>query len=161
MWRRLGDVSKAIHTYHWFLLAQEPPIPHDLLAGAPGAHVRNTLASWTKCRSLDPFAPQEIAAYEAAFSRMEVITAVCGEYRANWWVDRELDEADVARRHRITCPVLVLWGTDEYTKPEMTSAWNEIADGVRAMPLNCGHFVTEEAPEATAAALLEFFRSRQ
>jgi haloacetate dehalogenase len=159
MWRRLGDVSKAIHTYHWFLLAQEPPIPHDLLAGAPGKQVRNTLASWTKARSLDPFTPLEIAAYEEAFSRAEVIAAVCGEYRANWTVDRELDEADVARQHRIVCPMLALWGTHEYTESEMISSWRQIADDVTARPLDCGHFVTEELPEATTAALVEFFGS--
>jgi haloacetate dehalogenase len=157
MWRRLGDVSKAINTYHWFLLAQKPPIPHDLLAGAPGKQVRNTLASWTKTQSLDSFTSLEIAAYEEAFSRMEVIASVCGEYRAGWFVDRQLDEADVSRHHKITCPVLALWGTHEYTESEMVAAWREIADDVTARPLDCGHFVTEEAPEQTSAALLDFF----
>jgi haloacetate dehalogenase len=157
MWRRLADVSKAINTYHWFLLAQQPPIPHDLLAGAPGKQVRNTLASWTKSQSLAPFAPAEIAAYEEAFSRAEVIAAVCGEYRANWTTDRVLDEADVARQVKIACPVLALWGADEYTEPEMRSAWREIAHEITFRPLDCGHFVTEEAPQATASALEEFF----
>lgn len=160
MWRRLSDVSKAIHTYHWFLLAQPPPIPHDLLAGAAGKHIRNTLASWTKSRSLASFTSAEIAAYEEAFSRAEVIAAVCGEYRASWAIDRELDEADVARQHKIACAMLVLWGTDEYTESEMRAAWREIAADVTYRPLDCGHFVTEEAPNATAAALLEFFGSR-
>src|SRR5262245_55419064 len=60
MWRRLGDVKKAINTYHWFLLAQKPPIPHDLLAAAPGKQVRNTLASWTASQTLDAFASEEL-----------------------------------------------------------------------------------------------------
>jgi haloacetate dehalogenase len=157
MWRRLGDVSKAINTYHWFLLAQKPPIPHDLLAGAPGKHIRNTLASWTKAQNLASFTPAEISAYEEAFSRAEVIDAVCGEYRAGWATDRVLDEADVARQHRIACPLLVSWGTDEYTESEMSSSWQEIADDITFRPIDCGHFVTEETPAATAAALLQFF----
>jgi len=158
MWRRLADVSKAINTYHWFLLAQEPPIPHDLLAGAPEKQVRNTLASWTKGGSLAPFTSLELAAYVAALSRAEVIASVCGEYRASWTIDRQLDEADVARRHKIACPVLALWGTDEYSESEMKSSWQEIATEVILQPLDCGHFVTEEAPEATLAALLRFLR---
>ena len=156
MWRRLADLDKAINAYHWFLLAQKPPIPHDLLAGAPGKQIRNTLASWTKAQDLHDFTPSEIAAYERAYSRPEVIAAVCAEYRASWKVDRELDEADVARRHKIACPVLALWGTDEYTEAEMVAAWQQIALNVTARPLDCGHFVTEELPEATSAALTEF-----
>ncbi len=104
MWRRLADLDKAINAYHWFLLAQKPPIPHDLLAGAPGKQIRNTLASWTKAQDLQPFTPFEIAAYEHAYSRPDVIAAVCAEYRASWKVDRELDEADVARRHQDRLP---------------------------------------------------------
>lgn len=157
MWRRLTDLDKAINAYHWFLLAQKPPIPHDLLAGAPAKQIRNTLASWTKSQSLEPFTPSEIAAYERAYSEPEVIAAVCAEYRASWRIDRELDEADVAQGHKIACPVLALWGTDEYTEAEMVSAWGQIAQSVTARPLDCGHFVTEEQPEATAASLLEFF----
>lgn len=156
MWRRLSDVSKAIDTYHWFLLAQKPPIPHDLLAEAPGKQIRNTLASWTKSESLDPFTPLEIAAYEEAFARKEVIAAVCADYRAGWLIDRELDEADVARHHKISCPVLLLWGMHEYPEAEMQSSWREIAEDLTLRPLDCGHFVTEEAPALTAAALLEF-----
>jgi haloacetate dehalogenase len=157
MWRRLGDVEKAINTYHWFLLAQKPPIPHDLLAGAPGKHVRNTIASWTKSGTLAGFAPEELSAYERAFSRPDVIAAVCAEYRAGWTTDRTHDQVDLERRRKIACPVLVLWGADEYSEAEMVPAWREIAEDMIVKPIDSGHFVTEEAPRETASALLEFF----
>ena len=159
MWRRLQDVSKAINTYHWFLLAQEPPIPHDLLAGAPAKQIRNTLASWTKSRTLDAFTSPEISAYESAYSRPEVIAAVCGEYRASWLIDRAMDEADLERKKKIVSPLLALWGTDEYTEPEMLASWQLLANDVTARPLDCGHFVPEEMPEATEQALVSFFGS--
>ncbi len=57
---------------------------------------------------------------------------------------------------KIACPVLALWGTDEYTEAEMMAAWQQIALNVTARPLDCGRFVTEELPEATSAALMEF-----
>jgi haloacetate dehalogenase len=158
MWRRLGDVDKAIKTYHWFLLAQPRPIPHDLLAGAPERQVRNTIASWTKSQTLEAFAPQELAAYTDAFSKPAVIAAVCAEYRAGWTTDRLDDEADLAAGRKIACPTLLLWGRDEYSEAEMSAAWRDIAGDVVAHPIDCGHFVTEEAPQETTRVLLDFFR---
>lgn len=55
---------------------QKPPIPHDLLAGAPGKQTRNTLASWTKSGSLDASTPEEFAAYEMSMSKPQVIAAI-------------------------------------------------------------------------------------
>jgi haloacetate dehalogenase len=159
MWRRLGEVEKAIQTYHWFLLAQKPPIPHDLLAGAPDKLVRNTIASWTKSQTLEAFTPAELEAYSSALARPEVIAAICAEYRARWTTDRKDDEADLAARRRIECPVLLLWGLDEYPEHEMRATWREIASDVRVKPLHCGHFVTEEAPQQTLDSLLQFFRA--
>jgi haloacetate dehalogenase len=160
MWRRLSDVEKAIKTYHWFLLAQKPPIPHDLLLGAPRKHVRNTIASWTKAQSLDAFTTDELEAYARAYANADVIGAVCAEYRAGWTIDRGHDEADLAANRKIQCPVLVPWGVDEYDMEEMVPPWRQIAHDILARPLDCGHFVTEEAPHLTAPALLDFFSAR-
>jgi haloacetate dehalogenase len=157
MWRRLGEVEKAINTFHWFLLAQPAPIPHDLLAGAPGKFVRNTIASWTKSGMLDAFPTEELDAYEAALSRPEVIAAVCAEYRAGWTTDRKHDEMDLTNGRKIACPMLALWGLDEYPEAEMLAAWHEIAHDIAAIGIDCGHFVTEEAPRETTRALLDFF----
>ncbi len=161
MWRRLADVEKAIGTYHWFLLAQPPPIPHDLLLGAPAEHVRNTIASWTKSGTLDAFTEHELDAYADAYSRPEVVAAVCAEYRAAWRTDRRLDEEDVRAGRRVRCPTLLLWGLDEYAHTEMLAAWREIADEIEARPIDCGHFVTEEAPQETAEALIDFFAASE
>jgi haloacetate dehalogenase len=157
MWKRLSDVEKAINTYHWFWLAQKPPVPHDLLLGAPRKHVRNTIRSWTKSQSLDAFTDQELTAYGDAFSRPEVIAAVCAEYRAGWTTDRKHDEADLAAHKKITDPVLVMWGLVEYSEAEMLAAWHHLAPDIESQPIDCGHFVTEEAPHITGAALINFF----
>jgi haloacetate dehalogenase len=156
-WRRLTRLETAIGVYHWYLLAQKPPIPHDLIAGAPDKFVRNTLASWTKDRTLNAFAQDELAAYETAFARPEAIAGVCGDYRAGWTTDRAIDEADLAAGRRISCPTLVTWGLAEYPdREEMLGAWREIAADIHARPIDCGHFLTEEAPEETSQALLDF-----
>jgi haloacetate dehalogenase len=157
MWRRLADVEKAIDTYHWFLLAQKPPIPHDLLGGAAAQHVRSTIASWTKSQTLGAFTQEELDTYAAALSRPEVIAGVCGDYRAGWTTDRAHDAADLADHRRIASPVLLLWGVHEYSESDMLAAWREIAADITAHPIDSGHFVTEEAPQETLAALLDFF----
>ena len=161
MWRRLSHVEKAINTYHWYLLAQKPPIPNDLLMGAPAKQVRNTIASWTKSGTLDAFTRDELAAYEAAFARQDVVDAVCAEYRAGWAFDRKHDEADIGAQNKIECAMLLLWGLDEYSKEEMEEAWRPLAGDITAKPLDCGHFVTEEAPEQTLDALRSFFAPRK
>ena len=55
--------------------------------------------------------------------------------------------------------MLALWGSAGI--PRETGGplpiWQAWARDVRGAPVDSGHFVCEEAPEATAAALLEFF----
>jgi haloacetate dehalogenase len=160
MWRRLGDVEKAMNTYHWLLLAQPPPIPHDLLLGAPNKQVRNTIASWTKSRTLDAFTTSELQAYAAAYSQPDSIAAVCADYRGSWTTDREVDEADIRAGRKIQIPALALWGTDEYPAAEMSASWRELAPDIQLAPIDSGHFVVEEAPRETATALGGFFSDR-
>ena len=39
------------------------------------------------------------------------------------------------------------------------ATWREWASDVRGFAIDCGHYLAEEEPEATAQALLEFFAS--
>jgi len=157
-WRRLADVEKAINTYHWFLLAQKPPIPNDVILAAPDKMVRNTIASWTGSGTLAGFDEAELGAYAAALANPESVDAICAEYRAAWTTDRRLDEADVEAARKIGCPTLLLWGADEYDDSEMRPAWASLAPEATFVPLQCGHFVTEEATAQTLKALLDFMR---
>ncbi len=91
----------------------------------------------------------------------DTIHAMCEDYRAGATFDRELDETDRASGRRISCPVLVLWSArDELHRwydGDVISAWREWATDVRGRPIDAGHFIAEEAPEATYEALVEFF----
>ena len=59
----------------------------------------------------------------------------------------------------IACPLLALWGgagiANETGGP--LAIWKQWAPQATGRPIDSGHFLTEENPDATAAALLEFF----
>ena len=63
------------------------------------------------------------------------------------------------RAHAIAAPLLVLTGrTSASTEAifDVAEAWRGEADDIRFASLDCGHFLPEEAPSETAAAMLAF-----
>jgi haloacetate dehalogenase len=157
MWRKLADPAYAMKAFRWYFLAQPAPMPQDMLAAAGLAHLHATLAGWTKTGTLSPFPAAALKSYEAAFGRPECIAGACADYRAGWTSDRRHDEADLAAGRRLDCPLLLIWGSSEFPdQREMRSAWAEIAPRIETAPLDCGHFVAEEAPDETVAALVGF-----
>ena len=57
---------------------------------------------------------------------------------------------------RITCPMLALWGDPSGKRPSLVDVWQRWADDVRGQAIRCGHFLAEEAPAETLAALDAF-----
>jgi haloacetate dehalogenase len=145
--------------YHWLFLAQPAPLPERLIAGDPSFYVDHTLASWTKARSLAAFDPRALAHYRAAFNDPARIHAACEDYRAGAHADFDHDAADRAAGRRITAPVLVLWGAAGLAPAGETplDVWRQWASEVAGAPIDSGHFLAEENPAATAAALAAFF----
>jgi haloacetate dehalogenase len=119
-------------------------------------------ASGTKAKSLAAFDPRALAHYRAFFSDPLRIHATCEDYRAGRTTDLAHDEADRTARTKIACPMLALWGASgipsETASPLDT--WREWADDVRDLAIDCGHYLPEENPQATAAALINFFGGR-
>ncbi len=146
------DQAVATGTYHWFFLIQPSPYPETLIGHDPSYFLRWHLRSWSAGRD-DFFHPDALAAYEKAFADPATIHATCEDYRAGASIDLVHDGAD--RHVKIACPVLVLWG--EKGKPQdLIAIWHGRASDVRGVPLPCGHFLAEELPDETAAALLSF-----
>ena len=64
---------------------------------------------------------------------------------------------------KINCPVLALWGSGQSQHPgwpsmhlDVVKEWKKCAHDVRGWGIDCGHFMPEEAPEATFAAIIDF-----
>jgi haloacetate dehalogenase len=158
MWAGM-DAARAMTVYHWMFLAQPEPLPETLISGAPEAYLDHTLASWTGGQSLKSFSAEALGAYRAAFRDPVRVHATCEDYRAGATIDRALDEADRAAGRKIEAPLLALWGTKGIPArgESPLDVWKRWAVNVSGQGIDCGHFVPEEAPEATAAALAAFF----
>jgi haloacetate dehalogenase len=156
VWARLRADS-AIRSYHWAFLAQPRPLPETLISRDPVFYLEHTLASWAKPRDLSPFSPEALAHYRALMSDPARVHAVCEDYRAGATVDRRLDEADLAAGRQITCPTLVLWGSDYLGRgaPPL-EVWRRWCTNVSGTAIDSGHFLADENPAATLAALTGF-----
>jgi len=160
VWSRL-TAPAAIAAYHWSFLAQPHPMPETLISGAPQLYADHTLRGWTKAKSLDVFDPRALAAYRALLADPARVHAVCEDYRAGWFVDRVIDDADKAAGRRISAPTLALWGSDYVGKGTAgpLDIWRTWCDHVTGQPIDSGHFLGEENHADTLAALLAFWSS--
>jgi haloacetate dehalogenase len=140
------DAAFARSAWHWFFLSQPADLPERLIGADPDAFFR----SWT-----DPvFVPEAVAAYRAAYTRPEVVHAMCQDYRAGATLDVAADEADRGRR-TIGCPTLALWGSRGPLGrvPDVLPIWRAWAPAADGQMLDCGHFIAEERPRETVAAV--------
>lgn len=155
-----AHVDRALaHAYHhWFFLAQEPDLPERLIGAEPGYWVRRKLAQWAGPTGIEAFAPEAVEEYVRCFSDPDAIRASCEDYRAATTVDLEHDDADAAAGRRVECPALVLWGAEGFVGRayDVVEVWRQYASDVRGLALACGHFLAEEAPDATLEALTGF-----
>lgn len=147
--------------WHWAFLAQPAPLPERLIGGDPDAffdfHVR---AGMGLGRSGPTIPPQLMRTYRAALDDPGAVEAMCEDYRAGATIDRELDDADLAAGRQIECPVLVLWGAHgglPKVYDHVLDVWSGWATDVVGKAIDAGHFLAEERPPETAAALAAFF----
>ncbi len=150
------DMDLAVAYYHWFLLIQPAPLPETLI----GNSAETYLNTWFQRPGTVPgaFTPEALAEYRRCFLDPAAIHASCEDYRAAASIDLAHDRADSERR--VTCPLLALWGARGFVgqKYDVLATWREKADDVRGQALPCGHFLAEEAPDETYAALSAFLK---
>lgn len=147
---RRTDMRFALGYWHWFFLAQPAPLPESMIAANPdNYYFRGTR---------DLFAPEALADYLRCVHDPATIHAMCEDYRAGATIDYALDEADYGQR-RITCPLLALWGSCGQLEAwyDVPAIWRDWADDVRGRAIDSGHYLAEEAPDATYAELAAFF----
>ena len=143
----------ATRWWHWFFFAQ-PETPERVINadpdrwyhGDPEAMGQGNYDEWREA-TRDP----------------DVVRAMLEDYRAGLTIDRQHEEADRVAGNRLRPPLLVLWAQrddleDFYGDPLVI--WRDWADDVRGHSIDSGHHMAEEAPNALAALLGDFFSSR-
>ena len=148
------DRAFAEAYYHWFFLIQPFDLPERMIGADPDYYLEKKIGKWSKVGGC--FTPETLAEYKRCFRDPATIHATCEDYRAAATIDLEHDRAD--RDRRVTPPLLVLWGQLGVIERcyDVLGLWRQRAEMVEGRALPCGHFLAEEAPEETLAALLAF-----
>ncbi|MDB4404574.1 alpha/beta hydrolase [bacterium] len=147
------DFAKAY--YHWFFLIQPADIPERMIGADPVYFLNKKFGQWGKDN--DAFTTTAFAEYLRCLTP-ETIHASCEDYRASATIDLEHDQIDLDNDRKMTCPMLVIWGAKGFVgnKYNMITEWRKWATDVSGFSLPCGHYLPEEAPKETLAALLSF-----
>jgi haloacetate dehalogenase len=152
------DFDFARAYYHWFHLIQPAPLPELMIGGNPRAYLHAKLGGWGS-GGLGHIEPRALAEYERCFCRDEAIHTACEDYRASAGIDLEHDRESRARGHKIACDTLMLWGEHGVVQRlfDPLALWQaQCAASVTGWAMPAGHFIPEQLPEETAAALGAF-----
>ncbi|MCA2218807.1 alpha/beta fold hydrolase [Jidongwangia harbinensis] len=148
---RIG-VDFARQWWHWFFFAQTEKPAERVISADPDAWYRFT----DEHMGAEAFADLRAAVHDPA-----TVHAMVCDYRAGVRGDWADERADRAAGRRVTCPVLVAWSTRDdleelYGDP--VAVWRAWADDVVGVPIESGHHMAEENPEAVTAALRDLLR---
>ena len=148
---RLADVTRG-GAWHVGVLAA-PGIPELLLTGRE----REFLAGYAypaMCTTEGAISDRDVDEFTRTFARPYGFAGASGLYRSMLSEGQEI--TDLAADHRLTIPVLAVGAASgEFPHRTMT----QVADDVTPITLQgVGHYAAMEAPDALAAALLDFYR---
>jgi haloacetate dehalogenase len=143
-------VEFATRYWHWFFFAQ-PDIPERVILADPDSWYHGDPAV---------MGAENYEEWRRAVRDPDTVRAMLEDYRAGLTIDRADEETDRAAGRTVQCPLLVLWSKRDdlealYGNP--LEIWTGWADDVRGHGIDCGHHMAEEAPEALAKALVQFF----
>lgn len=149
------DMSFATAYYHWFFLIQPAPLPERMIGADPEFFLRSKCGQWG--RTEGAITDAAFADYLRCFQRPETVHAMCEDYRAAATIDLDHDAADADIK--LAMPLLALWGVDGFvgTNYDVLAEWRQVARNVSGHGVPGGHYLPEEAPEETLAALVNFF----
>ncbi len=150
------DARSAQEYFYFFFLTQPHPVPERLIAGDPEGFMRGILEGLSDA----PVGYDELAmrAYLAANTTAEAIGAMCECFRTGYHIDTAHEALDREAGRKTVCPTLVTWGTDGVVGRlfDVRRIWERWCDRPQFAPVDSGHFIPEEAPEAALALLQPF-----
>jgi len=150
------DQAFATAYYHWFFLIQPFDLPERMIGADPSYYLAQKMKRWS-AGNTSFFDPRAWAEYERCFGDPATIHASCEDYRAAASIDLAHDRDDAHARLKV--PLLALWGAKGVVQRlfDPLRDWGSVADDVRGEALPTGHYVAEEAPDATLRHFRAFF----
>jgi haloacetate dehalogenase len=149
--------AKVAKAYWFFLFHQVNDLPEALIAGREDLWLRHFFSDW--CYDPHTIAGADFDAYVAAYRVPGAVRGAMADYRASA-EDVAQDEVDAERK--IDCPVMAIWGADFEAVGgtfDMRAVWSEMANRLRAEPIEqCGHLPQEEQPARVNELLQEFLQ---
>ena len=149
------DMRFATAYYHWFYLIQPAPLPERMIGADAEFYLRSKCGQWG--RTSGAITDAAFADYLRCFAQPERLHAMCEDYRAAASIDLVHDAAD--EKTKLQMPLLALWGEAGFvgTNYDVLAEWRQVASDVAGHGVPGGHYLAEEAPEETFAALRAFF----
>ena len=153
-------VDRALATayYHWFFLAQAPDLPEHLIGADPEFYLRRKIAQWSGGDGIEAFAPEARRGVRPLLQRPRRDP---GQLRG--LSRRRLDRPRARRGGRRRRPSRGVPGARPLGSRrlrrqayDVLDVWRQYAADVRGQSLGGGHFLAEEEPAATLAALQGF-----
>ncbi|KAF3469213.1 alpha/beta hydrolase [Streptomyces sp. Tu 3180] len=153
---RRCDAKFAANWWHWFFLGQTDKPAERIINADPDAWYGATPGH---------MGAEAYEDYRRAVHDPATVHAMCEDYRAGLGIDRRHDDADRRAGRRIGCPLQVLWATRDDMADlygDVLEVWRDRAGGrPDGGPIDSGHHIAEEAPEALAVALREFWKTAE
>jgi haloacetate dehalogenase len=156
---QIVNKEMATNTYHWFFLIQPYDFPERVIGAVADYFIRSRFERAKDAAQVFP--AEAVAEYVRCFCDPAAIHATCEDYRASASIDLVHDEADLA--NKVRCPLLALWSATGYVgrTEDVLRVWREYATDVRGQALPCGHYLAEEMPDETYAALRAFLLEKE
>ncbi len=149
------NMAFATAYWHWFFFIQPAPLPERLLEYIGFDGMLALLTKQTAGRG--GFDARAVAEYRRCFTR-RTIHAMCEDYRASAGIDLAQDRADAKKM--LAMPLLAIWGSRGVVGKQFdcVAEWRRVARDVSGCEIDCGHFVPEEKPRETLAAVRAFLK---
>jgi haloacetate dehalogenase len=147
----------AMKSWHWLFMAQPYDLPERMMVSVPAAWFMEKKLSKPGI-GLSFMDPEAFAEYVRCFN-WKTIRGSCEDYRACPTCDFDMDDADFRAGRKVECPLLVVWGAKSHTGTvhgDVLAIWRDYASNASG-PIDCGHYVPEEAPEETLRYFLAHF----
>jgi haloacetate dehalogenase len=142
----------------WVLMARPAPEPERIMTAS---YIEEMVRRGSGPGSVSIFDPGVLAEYRKNWGDPARVHAYCEDYRAAAGPDLTADKAEVAAGRKIACPTLILWGSKifgGFAETPLATWRRTLAPQANGMGFDCGHFLMEEKPSETVAALAALLR---